>query len=415
MNHAVSTQSKLPSSFDSIERSYRRYILPTALFTIFAMHLISPSKNSQQTTFYLTLLLPGLFLLAKYFKDQPRNKILIPVTLFLIYSAITAFWSDPYTLNGAWQAAKNSLYIFIFIYCLTFLDHQKQTIPILKLLILTASAASLYSLYEAFVINEFSFGKRMLGAGNLNHPLRASTVFGFFAVCNCFILVSEKRTNNYTDFIFSATLICLLSGLICGISRTPLAATIICVLTLCFIGRNKASFILLAVASASLIATIATYPEIISKFTARGMSLRPVIWSDALEHIKQAPIFGNGILSVISISGHNIDSAHSRYLSTLYYSGAIGLMLFLLALLIAFFRDISKQLDHLNLFKIMLLFGLICSVTEGKFLVSRPDMVWLIIWLPLGLVLSEQLQRKNAPYPITGSTQTSSTQVNHVD
>ncbi|PCI51552.1 MAG: hypothetical protein COB51_01650 [Moraxellaceae bacterium] len=397
MNHAVPTQSKLPSSFDSIERSYRRYILPVALFTIFAMHLVSPSKNSQQTTFYLTLLLPGLFLFAKYYKDQPRNKILIPVTLFLIYSAITAFWSDPYTLNGAWQAAKNSLYVFIFIYCLTFLDHQKQTIPILKLLILTAAAASLYSLYDAFIINGTPFGKRMLGTGNLDHPLRTSTVFGFFAICNCFILMPEKNSHRSIKLLFSVTLVCLLSGLICGISRTPLAATTVCLLALCFTSRNKAALILLVVAVIALLVTVIGYPDIISKFTARGMSLRPIIWADALEHIKQAPIIGHGIRSEISITGRNIDSAHSRYLSTLYYSGAIGLLLFLSALVMAFLRNLNKNPDYLNLFKIMLLYGLMCSVTEGKFLISRPDMVWLIIWFPLGLVLSEQLQRQKLP------------------
>ena len=399
MNHAAPTQSKLPSYFDSIELSYRRYILPAALFTIFAMHLIFPSKNNQQTTFYLTLLLPGLFLFAKHLKDQPRNKMLVPIMLFLSYSAITAFWSDPHTLNGVWQAVKNSLYVFIFIYCLTFLDHQKQTIPIIKLLVVTASAAALYSLYDAFVINETSFGKRILGTGNLDHPLRTSTVFGFFSICNCFILMSEKNSNRYIKFIFSMTLICLLGGLICGISRTPLAATTICLLALCFTSRNKTALALLVVAVIALLITAIGYPEIISKFTDRGMSLRPIIWADALEHIKQAPIIGHGIRSEISLTSFKTDSAHSRYLSTLYYSGAIGLMLFLSALLITFLRGLNTHPDYLNFFKIMLLYGLMCSVTEGKFLISRPDMVWLIIWFPLGLVLSEQLRHQKSPPP----------------
>lgn len=392
MNSIVHEQSEPTSLSDSIESSYTQYILPVALFSIFALYLISPSKNSLQTTFYLSLLLPGIFLLSKHFNDLNRNKILVPVTLFLTYSAATSLWSDPYSLDGVWQATKNSLYIFIFIFCLSFLDHEKQTIPVLKLLVLIAAAASLYSIYDAFIINETQFGKRMMGTGNLDHPLRTSTVFGFFSVCNFFILMSEKDSHPLTKPLYSITLTLLLAGLICGVSRTPLASTIICTLALSFIHRNKAVLILLIGGAVTLLAALSAYPDFIATFTARGMSLRPAIWADALEHIKQAPIIGHGIRSEISITAINSDSAHSRYLSTLYYSGAIGLILFLFALGSAFIQRINTTPNTLNLFKTLLLYGCLCSITEGKFLVSRPDMVWLIIWLPLGLTLSEQIK-----------------------
>lgn len=391
MAKVLPTPPEYNSPLPSFDRHYLN-LLPIFVLLIFTFHLFAGSKNPQQTIFYLTILAPGLYLLIKNFSDKDKLKILLPCALFLSYSAITTLWTEGKAIETIVQPFKNSVYIFIFLYCLLYLDIDKQVTNLIKFLVLVAAISALVTCYNAFLVQGIEFGKRMGGSGNLAHPLRVGTLYGFFTVCNCYLLIRAKHNSLAENLLFSATFLILLFSMAATISRTPFAATAICLFLLCVFNFNKpAKFILLF--GITLIATVLLLlPDALSSYTARGMSYRPLIWKDAINSIMQAPILGHGILSEINIPSIQSDSAHNRFLSTFYYSGVVGLILLLVVIADTFIKNIKSQSFELFSFKVLLLFGCLCSLTEGKYVISRPDMVWLIIWLPLGLTLNAYLK-----------------------
>lgn len=134
------------------------------------------------------------------------------------------------------------------------------------------------------------------------------------------------------------------------------------------------------------------FPSILSSLLERGLSGRLEIWSQAYLAIKEAPMLGYGINSqpALYFSNTVFNSAHNRLLSTIYYTGITGGLLLIAMLVTAFWPVKFKMSLAAEYAKYLLLFGCLCSLTEGKYIITRPDMVWLIFWLPLSVLLMEK-------------------------
>ena len=113
--------------------------------------------------------------------------------------------------------------------------------------------------------------------------------------------------------------------------------------------------------------------------TDRGGSHRLEIWSRTLEVIDQAPTIyrwiGFGPTALIGRPAE--DFPHNLFLSTLFYSGLIGL-----ALLLTLFVVIARQSGQALKWP-LLIYVVLTGMTDLSNLTKGPSPMWYVLWLPL--------------------------------
>jgi O-antigen ligase len=129
--------------------------------------------------------------------------------------------------------------------------------------------------------------------------------------------------------------------------------------------------------------------HVIEVLTRRGASHRLDIWSDTFGAIAQRPWFGHGLGAQmhLAIGGQDITFPHDLYLSLLYYSGAVGLLVFgalACVLAVRLVRRWDGETPWLVAMGIAVLVG---GLTDLGQVTKGPGPMWLILWVPVGFIL----------------------------
>lgn len=367
-------------------------LAPLGFLVVFTLYLVMDDNNEMQTGFYLLILLPGLLLLPKHYFLIFRNTFYIPVILFLIFSLASLFWRKSHNPTDFLDLTKITVYIITFSMMVGIILKQQFFLTLCKFLSIIAAGSALYSLYHFYIIQNFDFGARLQGWGNLTNPLRAATVYGYFSLTTLLGFLHRQYKSRVELIFYSFTLFILCFALLLTFSRTPIGAFFITSLLIIFLSAGKYRKTILAFFVAGAASLVLIFPSILSSLLERGLSGRLEIWSQAYLAIKEAPMLGYGINSqpALYFSNTVFNSAHNRLLSTIYYTGITGGLLLIAMLVTAFWPVKFKMSLAAEYAKYLLLFGCLCSLTEGKYIITRPDMVWLIFWLPLSVLLMEK-------------------------
>jgi hypothetical protein len=134
--------------------------------------------------------------------------------------------------------------------------------------------------------------------------------------------------------------------------------------------------------------------NLISKVIEREF-YRFEIWSVELMRIKGHLLFGNGLLAddnLIIHSGKEFIHPHSVYIATIFYGGVFACCLLLLVLLFSFhvaIRWLVQTKDALCI--CMLLLATLLVATDGSKIVTKPNVIWLIFWLPICFCIIAEL------------------------
>ena len=106
-------------------------------------------------------------------------------------------------------------------------------------------------------------------------------------------------------------------------------------------------------------------------------------WRLAWSGIAARPLFGNGLAADLPLTyGADKRFPHDLFLSLLFYSGAVGLALFLPLLAMVATRVIRARDAWVGS---LLVSGLVAGLTDFGQITKGPGPLWLIIWLPLAL------------------------------
>ena len=129
----------------------------------------------------------------------------------------------------------------------------------------------------------------------------------------------------------------------------------------------------------------------------RALSFRPEIWSEFVSRtIERSIWFGNGMTteSEFQLSGLLIQHPHSVLVSTFYYGGLTGLVLYIgLIFKVASALNVMEN-QNVRLLGLMLIaFGQTATFFDGDELISKVNYLWLIIWLPVGLAITPRRNR----------------------
>ncbi len=227
--------------------------------------------------------------------------------------------------------------------------------------------------------------ERMGGWAETRHPILGASIIGVSVVLAVGMLLQRRLL-----YLSSATIVAGLSFIVLTGSRGPLIAI---VLTIAFLLAATRPRTLMAVAVSGVTAFLVTLwvaPDWISAtrgdLLQRGWSNRLIIWKLSLNRIAERPLFGFGPSARIGRPGE--DFPHDLFLSTLFYGGAVGLVL-LLALFIFAARAAAREQDRVVRWTLLalLVHTVLSGITDLSVITKGPSPMWYIVWLPIVLAL----------------------------
>ncbi|EXI88822.1 MAG: Lipid A core - O-antigen ligase [Candidatus Accumulibacter regalis] len=362
------------------------WLLPLGYLSLLVGLAALPDRSLYHKLFYALVGLPALIaLLLKpgTLRVLLREPIILLFLAFSAWSLLSVTWSD--TDSSVFDLLKRPLYIFMLFSACALLSLQaskrlEQTTLLGALLMLPLTVYSL----SAFAL-AWTPGMRMIGSGALDNPLLSSHIFGFFGTLWLALSMTLPR---HQSWVTIAPALVSVGALMATGSRTPLVAMSLACVWLTVVCWNRRSIVLIATGTAGLVALLLLYPDALLE---RGTSSRIDIWQIALGKILQQPWLGFGFQAslVIDIAGFPIpfSEPHSFALGVLYYTGIVGLTIWLAMHALALSHCWRNR--NALLFVIagsLLIYGLGAGLTEGGGILSRPKEHWFLTWIPLALI-----------------------------
>ncbi|MGW8229154.1 MAG: O-antigen ligase family protein [Gammaproteobacteria bacterium] len=368
----------------------RVLLLTYCLFTI--GYFLFPSYHVHYRYYAKAVAIPGLLVFWEGLREIRHHPVFKLAILYLVYLLTTAAWSTPFELYRFGQMLTISFYLLIFIAVTHVL---RMRIPtgfhyMLRICIGVAAVASVASLIVFYQTHSFPTA-RAEGSGSLTNVNEYSNVFGVFALLAMgYALKAESR---YARALYILAVLCFISFMWFGQSRAAFASLFAALFLLAFIGEKHNKTRVAILTACALVLLIAMYPDLLEMAWTRGAGLRPLIWQAMFVDIRQAPIFGQGLITPMSyiVEGDDFGIGHNAFLQALWQGGVVGMGLLLLltgsALWYAY--RLGKETGNFTILA-LLVFCVLVMQTGVNSLISRPRDQWMVFWFPLALLISYQ-------------------------
>jgi O-antigen ligase len=264
-------------------------------------------------------------------------------------------------------------------------------------LITTLIAGALVNTTIVFVRTAFTgiADGRLGGWAETRHPILGASMIGTCAILAAGRMLAGRRARFEAITVLACLVFIVLTG-----SRGPLLAITVSLGLLAALLQPRLLISVIVIGLFLLVMVEFADPGILdhawARLLERGWSSRLDIWQLALEEIARRPILGYGPSTRLNRATDNFP--HDLFLSTIFYSGAIGLVLLLLLLALAA-RAAYRQPDHVRRATgIVLLVHLILSgLTDLSQVTKGPGPLWYIIWVPIILALGPASSARGEP------------------
>jgi hypothetical protein len=242
---------------------------------------------------------------------------------------------------------------------------------------------------------------RMLSYGKLDNAVLAALVYGL-CLSLCLALLPGAATRNKlvvtaTGLIFTIALyLCGSLGIVVGLGFA-VAFALSHRLVSAQHWRQRYWLALACVAIVGLL-LLHEYLSVLIAFLPRGLSFRDIIWTEMLAQMSPSDwLWGHGLghsLQIDMASGERYPHAHSIYFTMLYSTGIIGIMMLMALLTTALVSTYKLGTAEARVAGTMLAFGMGGLALDGDQLMTKLDVHWLLIWLPLALIGAQQLRHE---------------------
>lgn len=235
---------------------------------------------------------------------------------------------------------------------------------------------------------------RMAGWAETRHPILGASIMGV-----CVLLAAGRLLDGRSRVLAGAAVVAGLSFIVLTGSRGPLIAIAAALALLLLATRPRRLLAAVALAATALGALALGWPARLSdaweRLMQRGWSSRLDIWRLALHESAERPLFGHGPAARLDRTSDNFP--HDLFLSTLFYSGAVGLILLLLVLVLAT-RAALRQPDRVARWTLLALLAhiVLSGLTDLSQITKGPSPLWYIVWLPLALALGSGFRAADA-------------------
>jgi len=362
------------------------WLLPYGVLIFLFFMFAAPSSKVASQVFYLAVLLPTLLSCKLLSKNKLLSTALWPIIGLVFFWALFSFVSFE---EGGWDNVgkrfRHALYVVAFISAcyyllLTKLVSVKQLNAYLFVLVASYSALSFISFYW---LGGHAFTARLSPVLRLNSPIFVPIILTVFGIPLMQGFIGRNMVGRAMVLFFI-----MLFFLYFYNSRSAMVGLFFGVIGLSFLsyqlGQKKLLSLIVFIALSSL-AINYFYGNILN----RGISYRTDIWLSGLNKIADCGwLMGCGFggnSDILIKNGQSFQHAHNLFLSHLSNTGLFGL----LSLLGLLFYTVYQGIKFHAVMVLGLLVGCVALLFDGNSIITNPDDIWLIFWLPLTMTYWE--------------------------
>jgi len=389
---------------DFLKRPYP-YLLLAAYGGFLSCYFFLADYSSPYRYFARLLFVLGLFVIYPGIKGSWKHPVFLALAAYMGWLLLSGFWSTPLDWFLLGQKVTIALYLIAYIAITYYLVAQRGDLfeRMLQVCTLVAAASALYGIVHFYSANPFP-GTRLEGTGSLTNSNEFAAVYGVYAILAANFALRCEDIACKTLFVLAVAIVICFAWF--GQSRTVLFGLLVTlwVLTLTTLKEKKALVLMLPVFLITALALV--FQDTTEGAWQRGLGLRPQIWAALWQQALATPLAGHGLISpvAVEVDGKLYQNAHSAYLQVFWQGGIIGLGLFLGLLVTALrhaWRLGTERGDYVILS--LFVFAAIAFTTDMDTLIARPREQWLLFWLPLALLVSQQRQATGDGWPLTAT------------
>ncbi len=355
----------------------------TLLIAVIGAGLLVAPEPVWAMLVYLGVLLPWGWRLLRH-PPAPDGGTIAGVALILWFTLATA-WDRtvaPQHLLWVWNGLNTLVFFLAARAVLGASAGRERLITVL----IACGLANVAVAFARLAVLGVVPGERMNGWAETRHPILGAAVIGL-----CVILAAARLLQRRRGAWLNAAMVVAGLAFILGTgSRGPLVAVAGGLGVLLF-GMRWRWLVALAAALVAGVVAVAATPNLAalarSRLLDRGWSSRFDIWRLALHEIAARPLLGYGPAARLDRAVDNFP--HDLFLSMLFYSGAVGLLLLLALLAWAVWSAWRQGADGRWVVLALLANTVLNGLTDLSQITKGPSPMWYIVWLPVVLALGQ--------------------------
>lgn len=356
------------------------FLLPHGLLGFLFLFFALPASKAVNLAFYLLVLLPTILAAKVLIKTSWFRPALLPIFAVIIFWALFSFVHfDLSDWGNVAKKFRHAFYTIAFISAVYYLL-SINLVSVRKLTIYLFCLAVSYS-FLCFIYVYWIEGRdlnvRMYPILRLDSPIYMAiilTVYG--APLMHWLSENKKRESVLLLFILMAFFLYFYK------SRSAIVGLFSGILVMIFLAQsvNQKRFV------AAIIILLLAYLSasyFFGNVFDRGTSYRIDIWLSGLKKAEGCGLFlgcGFGGNSEVTIdNGRTFQHSHNLFLSHLVNTGLLGLLSLLGLLGYVVYQGVKLG----AMMALGLVVGVVGLFFDGNALLTNPDALWLIFWLPL--------------------------------
>jgi hypothetical protein len=308
------------------------------------------------------------------------------------------FWTDTnLSIEEYYDLSRYFLMLVIFLMVTMMLSSvSDENFDKMKFWLCSAACISAIIMVLIFYDSNNFPRARLLGYFEHTHnPNQASMYFGFIGILAFHSIHCSKYTWHKIFYWF--VFLTLLGYILLCQSRGPLLAFIIALVMDSIFGKNWKMIGIFITLIIVFMVFLEFYDLGIRSFYERGLGYRLIFLKGAIKHISEAPLFGKGWFADVTIPiGKSKWVPHNLLLLVSAKSGVIGGGLLLLLFLTAFMHSYKYFVASGNwIFISIFVYFIVCMTFDYTHILYKPDLGWIIFWMPIALIAGEEIRLKN--------------------
>lgn len=388
-------------------------LLSAGMFVAIAGANVYRDGSKFHTAFYLLFLIPGLVYVATNpgsLRERLKNPLGIAAALFLVTIALSVVYPGVDVQPDKVLVKIALILVSMFIIGQFVAGNSALFKKIMMLAVVAVAIVAVINVHEFYFLGEHPYNVRMRGFYLIENPLFLAGTYGSFFISSIYLAI-EYRHKTLIALLMASSGCVLMLAVIATQCRSFFVA-VVAALVLPYFRKGRGT-ILALLSLALIVFLIAVYvnPALLD----RTEMPRLQIWKYSLELIGERPFYGWGADydPAIGVTGGPISDAHKFLLAfwkgeplsdthnillTVWLKyGAPALITLLLLLGYATVVTL-KNLDNktLRLGGALLIFGMTMLFFEGHDIMTKPNRMWLMIWIPLGIIMGAMHEQSHA-------------------
>lgn len=367
------------------ETRWAQVWLATGLLWFLLAIAFAPTNKIYQQGLVAFLWLPTLFLawsarvrLAELW--QAQRVLCLAVLALGAWALLTLLWTQDAEPS---RGAKRALYVIVFLLFFPVLANARpeRVIRIMQWGGLGLALTAVLAAIKFYLIDDNLLTARLVGLGQLAHPILGGYVLGLAAVWLAHWIPQER----WKQAVWVVALAFLCGFVVLSQSRGAALALLLTFVSMPIWSRDRHSRL---IAVGALTMAMFAFWLLEPLVMARGASFRPQILMASLDMIAQHPWRGLGLGSAYSVftEGHEFDHAHNLFTHITIELGLPGLLLWCVVWF-AVLREAWRARDTVYGRGIIgiWMFSFLAMQFDAASISGTPRAEWFISWLPVGL------------------------------